>query len=451
MAAMALAWAGCSDGTPTAPQALTIKAGNGQAVLSWSPDYDVSIQSYKISWGLDQKSTVQTVTVPASPTKYTAKGLTNGTKYYFSMTSLSTAGETSARSAYVSVTPDGSIVNAPELVTTVPQDQSKEVSITTPFQLDFSVAMATNSVNVTSDPALTFGGANWTSGNTTVSFATSTALTPGTTYTLTVTGNSAAGVAMDPTTFSFSTTTPPSILAAFYYSDLSVTPRPLVGLPNATAVPSPAALFIEFSEPMATGYYNTNLFPITISPSVYFLEEWFSSAAGAQTILKLTRRDADPNTSTTINPIPWTLGQKYSLSIGGTGVSQDNIPLGQTQTFPFTITTTADTTPPTLATSQGTSPVDGGSAGLTDPIQVQFDEAMNEYSVAAAVTVTSPTGFNLDFPVKDPTSTLFTFSVPGGSWPAGTVTFQISTDATDIAGNHLAAPVTVTFTAADES
>lgn len=89
--------------TPSAPTGLSVAAGNGQVMISWSSVSGAT--SYNIYWSTTTgvtKTTGTKITGATSP--YTHAALTNGTTYYYIVTAVNSVGE-SVESAQVSATP----------------------------------------------------------------------------------------------------------------------------------------------------------------------------------------------------------------------------------------------------------------------------------------------------------------------------------------------------------
>jgi hypothetical protein len=97
---------------PSAPTSLTATAGNGEAVISFTPGSDggSAITNYKYSIN-GSTYTALSPTVTTSPV--TISGLTNGTTYSIYLKAVNTNGDSSASSA-VSVTPAAPVVVSDE-------------------------------------------------------------------------------------------------------------------------------------------------------------------------------------------------------------------------------------------------------------------------------------------------------------------------------------------------
>lgn len=103
---------------PGAPQNVTARAGDGQAIVNWrasTTNGGPAVQSYTATSSPDDK----TCTTDSSQTVCTINGLTTGTAYTFTVTATNSAGVSSASSPSNSVTPKpidgvcGSATNAP--------------------------------------------------------------------------------------------------------------------------------------------------------------------------------------------------------------------------------------------------------------------------------------------------------------------------------------------------
>jgi chitodextrinase len=93
------------DVTPPAPpQNLTAVAGDGQAVLRWSPNTEPDLLVYRIFGGTTPLPSVQIDSIAGDTTR-TIAGLINGTTYFFRITAVDNAYNQSGFSNEVSATP----------------------------------------------------------------------------------------------------------------------------------------------------------------------------------------------------------------------------------------------------------------------------------------------------------------------------------------------------------
>src|SRR6266700_3497948 len=97
---------------PVAPTNVTATAGNAQVALSWSASSGAT--SYNVKRSTTSGGPYTTISSPTT-TSYTDTGLTNGTTYYYVVSAVNTAGE-SSNSTQVSATPQA-IPAAPTNVT----------------------------------------------------------------------------------------------------------------------------------------------------------------------------------------------------------------------------------------------------------------------------------------------------------------------------------------------
>jgi Chitobiase/beta-hexosaminidase C-terminal domain/Fibronectin type III domain len=97
--------ASSSVGVPAAPTNVTATAGNAQVALNWSASSGAT--SYNVKRSTTSGGPYTTIASPTT-TSYTNTGLTNGTTYYYVVSAVNTAGE-SSNSSQVSATPSGSV------------------------------------------------------------------------------------------------------------------------------------------------------------------------------------------------------------------------------------------------------------------------------------------------------------------------------------------------------
>ncbi|MBD3919819.1 fibronectin type III domain-containing protein [Paenibacillus sp. PR3] len=168
---------------PSAPTGLTAAAGNAQAVLSWTASSGAT--SYNVKRATTSGGAYTTVATGVTGTTYTNTGLTNGTTYYYVVSAVNSAGE-SSNSAQASATP-----TAPVTVPSVPTGLTAAAG-NAQATLSWTASSGATSYNV--KRATTSGGAFTTvaTGVTGTSY-TNTGLTNGTTYYYVVSAVNSAG------------------------------------------------------------------------------------------------------------------------------------------------------------------------------------------------------------------------------------------------------------------
>lgn len=94
------------DTTPPAtPTNVTVNAGDGAALVSWSPVADSDLAGYHV-----YLNSVRQTTTPITATSFTVTALTNGTTYSFQVSAVDTSGNESPKSAPVQATPNAVVV-----------------------------------------------------------------------------------------------------------------------------------------------------------------------------------------------------------------------------------------------------------------------------------------------------------------------------------------------------
>jgi len=168
---------------PAAPTGLTATAGSAQAVLTWTASTGAT--SYNVKRATTSGGPYTTVATGVVGTTYTNTGLTNGTTYYYVVSAVNSAGE-STNSAQVSATPVAPIA-IPTAPTTLTAAAGNEQ-----VALNWSASTGATSYNV--KRSTTSGGTFTTiaTGVTGTTY-TDTGLTNGTTYYYVVTAVNSAG------------------------------------------------------------------------------------------------------------------------------------------------------------------------------------------------------------------------------------------------------------------
>ena len=167
------------SGAPGAPTSVTAVAGNGQAIISFTPPVSNG-GSAIISYTVTSNVGGHTATGGSSP--ITVTGLTNGTTYTFTVTATNLYGTGPASGTSNSVVP-ATVPGAPTSVTAVAGNGEATVTFTPPVS---NGGATITSYTVTSD----IGGFTATGGNSPI---TITGLTNGVAYTFTVTATNSVG------------------------------------------------------------------------------------------------------------------------------------------------------------------------------------------------------------------------------------------------------------------
>lgn len=95
---------------PAAPEGLTATAGNGKVTLAWTPSSGAT--GYNVKRSLTGGGPYETVGAQVAAAAFTDTGLTNDKVYYYVVSAVNTAGE-SSNSAQVSAKPQGTVTPPP--------------------------------------------------------------------------------------------------------------------------------------------------------------------------------------------------------------------------------------------------------------------------------------------------------------------------------------------------
>ena len=398
---------GCLEAVPSTPANVTAVGDDSAVDLSWLPVTTDSLKLYNVYMGTDATGLQQAMTVTVPATRVTIPNLINGTNYYFAVDAENFLGQRSPKSSIVSATPNPPATNInPSIIGTVPQDSMSGVSITSEIRIEFNEPMNIATVQVTVEPSLALGGAQWLSNNRVLKFPLAPSFQASTLYRFTVEGQDMEGHDLSfPKTFAFTTqdvdTTPPTIIAT----------SPANGQTN---FPCNAAVQIQFSEPMDPG--RNNSFPISFSPDFPWYEQWSPD----HTILAILP----------VYAFPFSTPYSFTISTGARDVAGNALVVPYTSTF---VTVAApDTTPPYVI---AVSPGPGQTAASNPPaIQITFSEPMDTQTTGNNINVTSYVGtvvgtrsWNLD-------NTVFTFQ-PTSPFISGEYVTVLLTDYRDVAGN----------------
>jgi len=158
---------------PSAPTNRTATAGNAQVTLTWSASSGAN--SYKVKRATVSGGPYTTIKAGLTSTSYTDTGLTNGTRYYYVVSAVNSAGE-SSNSSQVSAVPTGSTSS------TIFSDNFNSATTNTLFTAGYK-SLASNSSTpmyyklggtiTVSNGAVALDGGRFTIGNKTPTVSTS--------------------------------------------------------------------------------------------------------------------------------------------------------------------------------------------------------------------------------------------------------------------------------------
>jgi gliding motility-associated-like protein len=174
-----------TDVTPPAvPTGLTVTAATGQNTLTWNANAETDLLGYKIYGGTTASPTTLIASIPKGTTTFTNTGLTNGTTYYYSISSEDTYFNESAKTADATGKPLPAATaptattggNTPSYITAALAGTVNDNNATTTVTFDWGLTTSYgSSVNGTPN-SITAG-----TGSTAVT-GSLTGLTPGTVY-----------------------------------------------------------------------------------------------------------------------------------------------------------------------------------------------------------------------------------------------------------------------------
>jgi fibronectin type 3 domain-containing protein len=165
---------------PTAPANLAATAGNAQVALTWSAS--ALATGYHVKRSTSSGTEIQIAT--PSTNSYTDTGVTNGTKYFYVVSGVDSAGE-SANSNEVSVTPE-----APQQAPPTPTNLA---AIAGNAQVALTWSASTGATSYQVKRSTTSGSGYSTVGSPTATNYTDTSVTNGTTYYYVVAAMNSAG------------------------------------------------------------------------------------------------------------------------------------------------------------------------------------------------------------------------------------------------------------------
>lgn len=345
--------------------------------------------------------------------------LTPNTSYTLTVRGSDVSGNALAQQTITFTTEAPRDTTAPALTSSTPSSAQTNVATNTRLSLTFSEPVAEASLVVTLSPsAITLGEPTFSSSGRTATFTTPSAdFTASRSYTVTVEADDLAGNALPPTSFTFTTASPPD------------TTRPTVAATSptqgATDVPANSNLEFNFSEPMdevaTEAAFTTS--PVLASRTI----TWNAA-----------------HTLMSVNPgvdLPASTNVTMTIGVGARDLTGN--PLASARTVSFRTAAAPDTTKPTIVSVSPANGAVGVAPGAT--ITVTFSEPMRQSAAQAAFQILAPSGFSGGLFSWNSTSTQMTYNPPDDFVQGTQVQFAITTAAEDLAGNTLAANATRTF------
>jgi methionine-rich copper-binding protein CopC len=323
----------------------------------------------------------------------------------------------------VEVDPPDVDVTPPAVSATTPEDGATDVARDAQLLVVFSEALDPTSVNSVSLTLNASSGAiaatvAYDDTSQTASLTPLSSLVAQTTYTATVSAeisdtsgnNMAEAYRWSFTTAATADTTPPSVVSS----------SPADG---STGVPVNTAIAVLFSESIA---------PASVTVSELYADGGITGSVSVSGATATYTPDADLPPSTTVT---MTLAAGVE-DLAGNATTQATV-------WSFTTGSSADTTPPTVVSTEPAS--SQADVELDATISVVFSEPLDAATVDASSFTISPGSGTVA--VSGSSATL----TPDGSLTPGTVyTVTLSTTITDLAGNQMAAEYVWTFTTADD-
>jgi fibronectin type 3 domain-containing protein len=219
---------------PAAPATFVATAGNTQISLSWSASSGAT--SYNLKRSTTNGGPYSTITSPTT-TSYTDKNLTNGTAYFYVVTAVNSAGE-SSNSSQATATPVAPTNPNPPPTATIPSAPANLAATAGNAQISLTWSASTGATSYNVKRSTTNGGPyNAIASPTTTSY-TNTSLTNGTPYFYVVTAVNSAGESPDS---SQATATPTAPTTPPPTPDVTITVTP-----NSTHTISPYIYGINF-------------------------------------------------------------------------------------------------------------------------------------------------------------------------------------------------------------
>lgn len=400
---------------PAAPVLEEANAGNARVDLEWS--YVSGAYEYDVLSGTDASSLTVARTVQTRSAAMT--GLTNDTTYFFAVIARGAGGD-SPRSNVLQAMPRAPAL---DVIGTTPDAGATGVPRDQTIELRFSNAVLTSSTMLTITPTVGLDW-DWNGGNTRLELApTGGTFAANTTYTLTLSAARSSSGNLQlraPYALTFTTGALP----------LSVEET----VPQVTDVTPMNGAVDVITNPNLTVTFNKRMTWASVSNALSLTPDAGISNCAQQ--LNYTQFRCSTGALAR--------GTTYTLRVGTGATSFDDGGLTLPTPFTSTFTTVApDTTRPTVVSFTPTVGEQGQQR--TPEVRVTFSEAMDCASVRAAFSFVSPARTLSSLGSCSGSQTSFVFQ-PSSAYAHGdTVTWQLGTGATDVAGNALAAATNGSF------
>lgn len=311
----------------------------------------------------------------------------------------------------------------PALLVSTPMAGAVNVPLDVVIALRFSAPMDQGALDVTLDPPVALGAAEWTEGGAQVRFPNADPLKAGTRYTLTADGQSAEGVRLSmPVQIAFDSVSAPDTVVPSVESSAPAA--------NSASVPTSTSISVKFSEGMNRASVEA---AFSASPAVACTFAW--DAAGER-LYCLPAAALSP-------------GTHYEVRVATGAMDLAGNALAQPFVLPFDTAALPDTMAPSFLSSTPASGAVGVEVGAS--LTLVFSEAMDPATTEPALAVRDWTDF-LTAPravtgtiawASGNTTLVFTPSAPFAY--GARIIWSIGTGATDAAGNALAAAASGNF------
>jgi hypothetical protein len=438
---------GSGSGDITAPAQvaglIVTPVSSSQLNLDWTANTEPDLNHYNVYRGMSAGfSVIPGTTVPTStPTtnSFSDTGLTASTTYYYRVTAVDNSGNIGSLSVEQSGTTNPPSDTTPPTVTsTDPANGAINVPLTKWARATFSEPMLSSSITTStftlkvSGSSTNVPGAVWlnTEANSmNAYFAPSSNLSPGTTYIATVTTGvkDLAGNAMTTAkSWSFTTTsdtTPPTVTST----------DPANGAIN---VPLTKWTRATFSEPMLSSSITTSTFTLKVSGSSTNIPGvvWLNTESNSMNAYFAPSSNLSPGTT-------------YIATVT-TGV-KDLAGNAMTTAKSWSFTTTSDTTPPTVTS---TDPANGAiNVPLTKWARATFSEPMLSSSITTSTFSLKVSGSSTNVPgvvwLNTESNSMNAYFAPSSNLSPGTTyVATVTTGVKDLAGNAMTTAKSWSFT-----